>query len=389
MKKIEYVKNIMKTSSMTEDVITLSAINKAYEFHKSMPSYEPTPCWELDNLAQYLGVKKIYIKDESYRFGLNAFKVLGASFAIANEIIDEEVTFHNVIEEVKRKKIDFYSATDGNHGRAVAYTAKILSQKAYIYMPKGTTQNRLNNIKKENAYGEILDLNYDDCVRYAYQKSQENNGILVQDTAFDGYTKIPMHIMEGYTTILMEIKEQIKEPPTHVFLQAGVGSFASAMIAAFHVLFPNQMPCFVIVEPHQANCYYKSAIIHDNKPHAVKGDMLTLMSGLACGECNPISFEIIKSYADVFLSCDDSISAYGTRVLSSPLGNDQRIISGESGSVGLGALMSICDNHEYLELKNILNINQDSRILCISTEGNTDPDCYRDIVWNLKENFGG
>lgn len=293
----------------------------------------------------------------------------------------------NLIEVVKDKHINFFSATDGNHGRALAHMANMLGKNSTIYMPMNTTLNRLNHIKEENGFGQILPLNYDECVSYAKEKSKENNGILIQDTTLDGYTRIPKNIMIGYTTILMELKDQLKELPTHIFLQAGVGSFAGSMIEGFSLLFPDYHPTYIIVEPKEAACYYKSAEKNDNKPHTVTGKMETIMNGLACGKCSSLAFDIINSHTDVFLSCDDDVSALGTRVLSSPLGSDKRIISGESGSVCVGALMHIMKNNNLKDLKNKLNLDENTRVLCISTEGNTDPESYLNIVWNRKEDI--
>ena len=215
-----------------EDTTFLNA--KAIEFHKSLSAYQKTPLVCLKNLAEKLDVNNIFIKDESFRFGLNAFKVLGASYAIANYI--SQKTGQN-IKEVLKTKVEpttFVTATDGNHGRGVAWTAKQLGQKAVVYMPKGSSQERLNNIIAEGAEAKITNMNYDDAVRFSEQKAKENGWIVVQDTAWEGYTDIPTWIMQGYTTMGQEIMEQLQgQKITHIFLQAGVGSMAGAITGFF------------------------------------------------------------------------------------------------------------------------------------------------------------
>ena len=264
--------------------------------------------------------------------------------------------------------------------------AKHLQQKSVVYMPKGSSQMRLKAIQDEGADASITDFNYDDAVRLANEKAKENNWIMVQDTAWKGYEKIPLWIMQGYSTIMSEIIEElekVKEKPTHVFLQAGVGSFAGAMQALLTEIYEKEKPITIICEPHGANCIYKSFKADDGNPHNVAGDLKTIMAGLACGEPNTISWEILRDYSNFALSCDDSISAKGMRVLSSPLGEDKRIISGESGAVGIGAFVSLYENqNNYKDFWQKLNINNESCILCISTEGDTDKDGYRNVVWN-------
>ena len=227
-------------------------------------------------------------------------------------------------KEIKKKLGDltFITATDGNHGRGVAWMAKHLQQKSVVYMPKGSSQMRLKAIQAEGANASITDLNYDDAVRLANKKAKENNWIMVQDTAWKGYEKIPLWIMQGYSTIMSEIIEELekfKEKPTHVFLQAGVGSFAGAMQALLTEIYGSEKPITIICEPHGANCIYNSFKADDGKPHNVTGDLKTIMAGLACGEPNTISWEILRDYSNFALSCDDSISAKGMMVLSAPL----------------------------------------------------------------------
>lgn len=371
-------------------------MKEVYEFHKSLPGYKATPLVELDELAKYYGVQKLWLKDESKRFGLNAFKVLGGSYAIGKYLSQKlgkdmsELPFNVLVsDEVKKQlgDVTFVTATDGNHGRGVAWVANKLRQKSVVYMPKGSAQMRFDAIAKEGADVSITDLNYDDAVRLANKGAQEHGWIMVQDTAWDGYEEIPLWIMQGYSTIINEIVEQLEaakeEKPTHVFLQAGVGSFAGAVQGYLSHLYGDDRPITIICEPHGANCIYKSMAANDGKPHNVTGDLTTIMAGLACGEPNTISWKILRDNSDFSVSCDDSIAARGMRVLSSPLGNDQRVISGESGAVGLGLFTVLSEKkEEYAELMKALKIDENSRILCISTEGDTDVEGFKNVVWN-------
>ena len=372
------------------------SMHDVYEFHKSLPNYQPTPLVDLKNLAAHYGVKKVWLKDESKRFGLNAFKVLGGSYAIGKYLSQRlgkdinELPYNVLIsDEVKKElgDVTFVTATDGNHGRGVAWMANRLKQKSVVYMPKGSAQMRFDAIAREGADVTITDLNYDDAVRLANKGAEDYGWIMVQDTAWDAYEEIPLWIMQGYSTIINEVVEQLKacgnEKPTHVFLQAGVGSFAGAVQGYLAHLYGDDRPITVICEPHGANCIYKSMEANDGNPHNVGGDLTTIMAGLACGEPNTISWKILRDNADFSVSCDDQIAARGMRVLSSPLGDDTRVISGESGAVGLGLFTILSERkEEFAELMKELKIDENSKILCISTEGDTDVEGYRNVVWN-------
>lgn len=372
--------------------LNLEVAKKVNRFHKSFPKYEPTPLRELSNLAMELGVKDIMVKDESYRFGLNAFKVLGGSYAIGSYIAEQlnmdidELPYEKMISDEVRSKlgdITFISATDGNHGRGVAWTVNELKQSSVIYMPKGSAKERLENIRACGAKADITELNYDDAVRLANLHANENGWVLVQDTSWDGYEDIPIHIMQGYMTMAYEVYEQLEEKkPTHIFLQAGVGSFASAVTGFFAALYPENPPIITIVEPNEAACIYKTMKINDGNIHPVTGDMNTIMAGLACGEPVTVGIDILRNYCDNYVSCPDYAAAQGMRVLSSPAGDDARIISGESGAAGFGLFYEVMTNDNLAEWKEKLQIDEDSVLLFFSTEGDTDKENYKKIVWD-------
>ena len=378
------------------DLMSEENVTKANEFHKSFPQYSVTPLQKLSALASYLGVKGIYCKDESYRFGLNAFKVLGGSYAMGRYIAKElgrdiSQLPYNVLSSDKLREefgqATFFTATDGNHGRGVAWAAKRLGQKAVVRMPKGTTKTRFDNIAKEGAEVTIEKVNYDDCVRMAAaEAAKTEHGIIVQDTAWAGYEEIPSWIMQGYGTLVLEADKQLKENgvdrPTHVFVQAGVGSLAGAVVGYFAHKYKENPPVMVVCEASAADCLYRSAVQADGNLVNVTGDLQTIMAGLACGEGNTIGWDILKNHVTVFASCPDWMSAKATRIYANPLENDPHIISGESGSVPLGLAYTALHDEDAKDLKAALKLDENSNILVISTEGDTDPVRYREIVWD-------
>ena len=378
------------------DLMSEENVTKANEFHKSFPQYSVTPLQKLSALASYLGVKGIYCKDESYRFGLNAFKVLGGSYAMGRYIAKElgrdiSQLPYNVLSSDKLREefgqATFFTATDGNHGRGFAWAAKRLGQKAVVRMPKGTTKTRFDNIAKEGAEVTIEEVNYDDCVRMAAaEAAKTEHGIIVQDTAWAGYEEIPSWIMQGYGTLVLEADKQLKENgvdrPTHVFVQAGVGSLAGAVVGYFAHKYKENPPVMVVCEASAADCLYRSAVQADGNLVNVTGDLQTIMAGLACGEGNTIGWDILKNHVTVFASCPDWMSAKATRIYANPLENDPHIISGESGSVPLGLAYTALHDEDAKDLKEALKLDENSNILVISTEGDTDPVRYREIVWD-------
>lgn len=391
---LTYIKNKNFNADISDfDYESAKFVNN---FHKSFDSYEITPLVDLKNLSKGIGIKGFFVKDESYRFGLNAFKVLGASYAIANYIKDKigldenNLSFDEITSsETKEKlgKITFATATDGNHGRAVAWTANKLGQISKVFMPKGTSLERLENIRRENSDANIMEENYDDCVRLAAKFAEENKGVLIQDTSWEGYIDVPKNIMKGYLTMAFEVYNELKEKdimPTHIFLQAGVGSMAASITAFFRNVLKDNPPKIIIVEPNKANCLYRTADANDGKLHFVKGDLNSIMAGLNCGEPVTIGWPILENYTDYFLSVDDNYTKIGMRLLASPIKNDRKIISGESGAVTSGIVYALMTDDDLKDYREEIGLNKDSVALCFSTEGDTDKKSYREIVWEGK-----
>ncbi len=398
MEKMKWVVNKMsKSEDKNLSVMSLEEAKKARAFHESFPQYTVTPLTKLEKMAEHLGLKSVYVKDESYRFGLNAFKVLGGSFSMAKYIAQqtgkkvEDLTYDVLTSEALRKEFGqatFFTATDGNHGRGVAWAAKRLGQKAVVFMPKGSTKTRFDNIAAEGATVTIEEMNYDDCVRKAVEEAAKvENGVVVQDTAWDGYEEIPGWIMQGYGTMAMEAGEQLVKDgvdvPTHIFVQAGVGSLAGAVTGYFTNLYANAAvkPKIIVVEAEAAACLYKGAVAGDGNPRIVGGDLVTIQAGLACGEPNTISWDILRNHVDAFVAAPDWVAELGMRMTAAPLKGDTSIVSGESGAVPFGTVAAIMTMDEYKDFRDELGLTKDSNVLCFSTEGDTDPIRYKEIVW--------
>lgn len=363
-------------------------------FHRSFPGYAPTPLAELPQTAAALELGGFYVKDESRRFGLNAFKVLGGSYAIGSYIAERlgldmaELSFTQMTGTALRQRLGeltFVTATDGNHGRGIAWTANRLQQKSVVYMPQGSASERLENIRRLGADASILPVPYDDAVRHAKAQAAANGWVLVQDTDGPDYTKIPAWIMQGYTTMAWEAFQQLQgRRPTHIFLQAGVGSMAGAVTAFFADVYGDgpDAPRIIIVEPEHADCIFRTAAASDGQLHFAAGPMKTIMAGLACGEPCGMAWSLLRDHADAFVSMPDEVSALGMRLLGNPLPGDDRVISGESGAAGAGLAAALMRCPELAGLKEKLGLNEQSQVLCFSTEGATDRENYRRVVWD-------
>ncbi|MDR2111776.1 MAG: diaminopropionate ammonia-lyase [Candidatus Accumulibacter sp.] len=374
------------------DAFDHAELSRALAFHRSMPGYAPTPLVSLPRLARRLGIGSLCVKDESARFGLKAFKVLGGAYAMARhigELVNEDIgklPFEVMTGDKVRGRIGevvFATATDGNHGRGVAWTARQLGQKAVVYMPRGSSEERLAAIRREGAQASIVNLNYDEAVRMIAAEAEKNGWLMVQDTAWTGYEKIPLWIMQGYGSLMLEAMRQLHEvPPTHIFIQAGVGSLAGMVQGMVTAAWGEERPRVIVAEAAVADCLYRSSCNADGRAVPVGGDLATIMAGLACGEANSIGWNILRDYAAAFASCPDFVAARGMRMLGHPLPGDPPIVSGESGAVTAGLLSILMQSPAHAATREALALNEDSRVLLVSTEGDTDPRRYLDIVWD-------
>ncbi|EHU1904674.1 diaminopropionate ammonia-lyase [Acinetobacter baumannii] len=364
--------------------------SKVRNLHRKIEGYQPTPLVSLEYLAKKLGLKNILVKDESQRFGLNAFKVLGGSYALAKLLaeklnIDMNQFDLKNIKTLLKEPVVFTTATAGNHGTGVAWAAREMGQKAVVFMPKGAANTSVERIKALGADCIITDVNYDDTVRLANQTAHENGWLLVQDTAWDGYETIPTWISQGYMTMADEAVEQLNEfkdlVPTHIMLQAGVGAMAGGVLGYLVDALGVQNFKAIVSEPVTADCVYQSAQDKSGQLIAVDGDLNSIMAGLACGEVNPITWPILKDCTFAFAKVEDSIAATGMRILGNPLKGDEPITSGPSGAINLGLLYALSNSPDQASLKESLGLNEESVVLIFSTEGDTNTDLYRKVVW--------
>jgi len=253
------------------------AARRVERFHQKLPGYRPTDLVRWSHLAEAWGVKGIFIKDESTRFNLKAFKVLGGSYAVARVMCRklgmslDPIDFSYLASDEVRERIGpitLTAATDGNHGRGIAWAAQQLRQKAFIYMPKGAAPSRVENIRSHGASVIVTDLNYDDAVRLSCRMAEENGWIVIQDTAWEGYTEIPLWIMQGYMTMCVEAVDQMAVTglrPTHVLVQVGVGALAGAVVAYLLNRFSDYPPRFITMEPKREACILASAAAADGR----------------------------------------------------------------------------------------------------------------------------
>ncbi len=347
----------------------VSNFKKVLKYHQSLPSYHQTPLVALPGLARALGVGGIYLKDESKRFGLNAFKGLGASYAL-----------HRVLQQTDGLQ-EVTTATDGNHGKAVAWAAGEAGIRATIFMPKGSADCRAEAIRALGATVHVTDANYDDTVRMALNYGNSTGACLIQDTSFEGYTEIPQAIVLGYSTMAAEALEQLNTHrifPTHVFLQAGVGSMAGGVIGYLARALGAAVPRFLILEARESACIYES--VRRRRWTAIGGHPQTAMAGLNCGEPNPATLPIIQAFAEFYGRCTDAVTFRAMRQLARPCAGDPAVISGESGAVGLGALMELICNPALREWTERMGLDKTSQILLFSTEGDTDREHYEAIL---------
>ena len=358
-------------------------------FHKSLPGYAPSPLISLSKHAAACGIKGIYCKDESHRFGLKAFKGLGGSYAMFRILCEKlgldyrNADYHDFQKEEVRKLCSgfhFVTTTDGNHGKGVSWAAKLFGCSATVFMPEGSVEARRVAIEDAgNATAEITELNYDRAVEHSWNLAQQNGWILIQDTAWDGYEQYPEWIIDGYLTLAAEAAEQLgKTVPTHVFLQAGVGAMAGGILEFFLSCYREKPPIMTIVEPTEAACIYHSVKAGDGFCHSIEGNPVTIMAGLNCGTPCRVTWPAIRDKAAFFCACDDIITEEGVRAYAKPSGNDKAIIAGESGAVTFGLVNRILKDEP---LRSLFHITDASVILLINTEGDTDPEGYRNIVF--------
>lgn len=367
------------------EVLGLEAAKTVEHFLHHREGHKPTPLVSLPTLSSAIGVGSIVIKDEGQRLGLGSFKALGGSYAVIRLVLEEAsrhlgsqvdvAELQNDDVRAVASKMTVACATDGNHGRSVAMGAQLMGAKCAIFVHSGVSEERIAAIARYGADMIRVDGNYDDSVHEAARIAEENNWITVSDTSWPGYERIPGFVMQGYTALLTEALRQMPEPPTHVFVQAGVGGIAATVAGRFSILFGDKRPFFVVVDPSRAACLYETA----RAGHPVKVDHgeATVMAMLECYEPSLIAWRILSHCADAFMTVEDTDAVDAMKLLANPKGSDPAVVAGESGGVGLAALLNIAADNE---LRTKIGLDAQSRVFLINTEGATDPVLYEKFV---------
>ncbi|MGB7302389.1 MAG: diaminopropionate ammonia-lyase [Burkholderiaceae bacterium] len=387
---ISHVARQREPSGAWTTVVSANAFAQAHADISQWPGYHPTPLLRLNALAGTLGVGEILYKNEAERFQVGSFKALGAPYAAAR-VLSEALQTRGIAAtplsvargELKAacQSVTLTSATDGNHGRALAWAARQYGAQCRIYIHSAVSDFREQAMIALGAEVVRINGDYDQSVVAAKQEAASNGWLVVSDTSWDNYTQVPADVMAGYGVMIDEIVDQLDSPPTHVFAQGGVGGLAAAVFARLHQHYGSQSPRMIVVEPEDAACLQASA--RNGRLTTVKIERETLMAGLSCGEPSAIAWTILADLADDFIAVSDSGVGPAMRQLGqaenaeSSDSSDPTAVAGESAVAGLVALTHACNN---ASLKTALNLTPISRILLFGTEGSTDPDIYQRIM---------
>ena len=368
-----------------QDILSLEGFELASKEITSWDNYKPTPLHSFDDIAQETGVSSVFYKDENTRFNLKSFKALGGAYAVANLLIkklkDEGIKANSsdlILGAYKdyTSKLTVCCATDGNHGRSVAWGAQQFGCNCEIYIHQNVSPGREKAIAKYGALVNRIDGNYDESVRIAAEVAELNGYTVVSDTSYEGYTDIPKDVMQGYTVMVDEAMKQMNDTPTHVFLQGGVGGFPSAVVSFLQESL-DCPPIFVVVEPVNADCLFQSAV--NGEPTPIHGDLDTIMAGLACGEVSVLAWSILESHVTHFMSITDESVPKAMQLLAN---RKTPIVAGESAITGLAGYLIACNDSD---LKSKLMINENSKVLFFGTEGDTDEEMYEQLVGRSSE----
>ncbi|MGI9206278.1 MAG: diaminopropionate ammonia-lyase [Woeseiaceae bacterium] len=370
--RLNHVSNSTNDKKNVSSLFSETEIKQAYKSISTWPGYRPSPLLSLAGLASVLSVRKILYKDESNRFGLGSFKALGGAFAVSQ--------MANAKTE-KPGALTVTTATDGNHGRSVAWGARQHGHRAVIYIHAEVSPGREQALKDQGAEVVRVAGNYDDSVRICYEAAAENGWDVVSDTTYDGAGhEVARTVMLGYSAMVSELVAQFGDDiPTHVFVQGGVGGLAATVCECFRVAYEDQAPRTIVVEPELAACLYESA--RNKAPTTVEIVNETVMAGLSCGEVSSVAWPVLRDHADDFMTISDSIVAPTMTLLrDSPFG-DAPIVAGESAVAGLAGFIAA---RQKAGVSDALNLDDDSRILVLGTEGATDPAVYERMTgWTV------
>ncbi|MCR4264774.1 diaminopropionate ammonia-lyase [Nitratireductor sp. ZSWI3] len=379
-----------------EDAALLGAeaASQTERFLSHREGHAETPLRALPGLAGQLGVGSIHVKDEGLRLGLGSFKALGGSYAVIRLALEEASRRlgRNVdVAELQSPEVRAVSAgltvacaTDGNHGRSVAQGASLIGARAMIFVHSGVSRKRADEIARFGAEVIRVEGNYDESVAEANRVAEQNGWTVVSDTAWPGYERIPGLVMQGYVPLLREALRAMSEPPTHVFMQAGVGGVAAAIAGHLAVTFGAARPRFVVVEPARAACVFETA--KADRIVRIEHGEPTVMAMLECYEPSLVAWRILSRVADGFMTVEEEDAVSAMRRLGRPLEGDPAIVAGESGGVGLAGLIRALGNERACRM---LQLDALSRIFLVNTEGATDPGLYEKLTGLRPEAVGG
>lgn len=367
------------------ETLSVAEAREVERFLGFRQGHKPTPLVSLPALARELRVGAIRIKDEGHRLGLRSFKALGGSYAVIRLVLEEagkqlgrKVDISEVQSpEVKAvaEKITVSCATDGNHGRSVAQGAQLVGANCAIFVHSGVSDERIAAIASFGAKMIRVEGNYDDSVAEATRTAEANGWTTVSDTSWPGYERVPSLVMQGYTALMSEALREMPEPPTHAFVQAGVGGIAAAVAGHFSVLYGDKRPFLTVVDPARAACLFESA--KAGQAVKVEHGEATVMAMLECYEPSLVAWRILSRAADAFMTVDEEDAISVMNRLARPTGGDPAVVAGESGGVGLAALIKVAKDEK---LRAATGLTETSRIFLINTEGATDPALYEKLV---------
>lgn len=367
------------------ETLSIAGCDRVLEVLAFRDADTPTPLRSLPGLASDLGIRTLHVKDESSRLGLGSFKALGGAYALmilvqeeASRRLGRQIKVDELTSETVRaiaETMTFACATDGNHGRSVAQGAQLMGSRAVIFVHEGVTKARTDAIARFGAEIVRVEGGYDFSVREAARIAKEEGWTILSDTSWPGYEYVPGLVAQGYTAIVREVLDELSEPPSHVFLQAGVGGFAAAVAGHMAVVLGDARPHVTVVEPARAACVYESA--RQGRPTKVDAAPSTIMAMLECHEASPIAFRVLARVADAFMTVDEDSAPEVMRRLASPLSGDPAIVAGESGGVGLAGLLTVRRDPDFATM---IGLGPQARVLVINTEGATDPALYEKIV---------
>ncbi|MGO4830938.1 diaminopropionate ammonia-lyase [Rhizobiaceae sp. 2RAB30] len=363
---------------------------RAQAFLETLPGYRPTPLIALPALAKASGIGALHVKDEGKRFGLKSFKALGGAYAVISLVLEEagrrlgrglsptDIASQDVRAIVATMTVA--CATDGNHGRSVAWGAELAGAACEIFIHAGVSEGRAAAMAAFGAHINRIQGSYDDSVALAAEMAAARGWTVVSDTSWEGYETIPLTVMQGYTAMIGEALDASAEPPTHLFLQAGVGGMAAAVASYATQRLGAAAPKVVVVEPERAACLYATA--RAGRLVTIPHGEPTIMAMLECATPSPIGWEVLRNLADGYVTLEEQEAVKAMKMLAQPVGGDPAIVAGESGATGLAGMFACLADPTA---RAHLGLDAQSRVLVFNSEGATDPKIYADIVGRSPE----